>query len=60
MQSIRLPQKYKDTTEYQLNITIALNLYQTVFPTFLAFAAEGGFIVPHSSLQYQDPGSDSS
>ncbi|KAL8709844.1 MAG: hypothetical protein Q9220_005460 [cf. Caloplaca sp. 1 TL-2023] len=38
---------------YQTNITIALGLVQSSFPTFLAFAAEGGFIAPQSSLEAQ-------
>ncbi|KAL8730097.1 MAG: hypothetical protein Q9166_004296 [cf. Caloplaca sp. 2 TL-2023] len=38
---------------YQANLTTALNLVQTSFPTFLAFSAEGGFIAPQSSLQAQ-------
>lgn len=38
---------------YQANITTALNLVQSTLPTFLAFAAEGGFIAPQSSLQAQ-------
>lgn len=38
---------------YQANITNALSLVQTSFPTFLDFAAEGGFIAPQASLQAQ-------
>ncbi|KAL8768214.1 MAG: hypothetical protein Q9209_005523 [Squamulea sp. 1 TL-2023] len=38
---------------YQANLTNALNLVQSSFPTFLAFSAEGGFIAPQASLQAQ-------
>ncbi|KAL8717635.1 MAG: hypothetical protein Q9225_005139 [Loekoesia sp. 1 TL-2023] len=38
---------------YQANITTILNTIQSSFPTFLAFASEGGFIAPQSSLQAQ-------
>ncbi|KAL8779320.1 MAG: hypothetical protein Q9213_007000 [Squamulea squamosa] len=38
---------------YQANLTTALNLVQSSFPTFLSFSAEGGFIAPQSSLQAQ-------
>ncbi|KAL9601653.1 MAG: hypothetical protein Q9219_002373 [cf. Caloplaca sp. 3 TL-2023] len=38
---------------YQSNITTILNMIESSFPTFLAFASDGGFIAPQSSLQAQ-------
>lgn len=38
---------------YQANLTNALTFVQSSFPTFLDFAAEGGFIAPQDSLQAQ-------
>ncbi|KAL8924535.1 MAG: hypothetical protein Q9208_004010 [Pyrenodesmia sp. 3 TL-2023] len=38
---------------YQANLTNALTLVQSSLPTFLDFAAQGGFIAPQASLQAQ-------
>ncbi|KAL8829438.1 MAG: hypothetical protein Q9170_006168 [Blastenia crenularia] len=39
--------------QYQANITTILNIIQSSFPTFLAFASHSGFIAPQSSLEAQ-------